>query len=95
MQTFVVLFHARRSLSVPEGQEWQERFLLETLRREALPFVSSRRVLNADMQRTGAEPASYFYSDGAGANHYTAAANAIVFAALRDGLEGRFEGEER
>jgi hypothetical protein len=93
LRWFVLVFHARASLSTPEGEAWQERFLLAELARQRIPYVSSRTALEADMQKTGAAPESYFHASGFGANHYTAAADAVVFAALQAGLEGRFEGE--
>ena len=94
LEYFFLLFHARRALSASGPYGWQEPLLYEELRRHGIRFVSSKRVLRADMARTGRAPDSYYHTAHPGLNHYTAEANAILFGALREGVEGRFEPYE-
>ena len=79
------------ALKAPGPYWWQEPFLHRTFRELAIPFVSSKRFLRTHMQRTGLPADSFYYDSKPGSNHYTSAANGIVFGAIRDGLEGRFE----
>ena len=92
---FFLLFHARVSLGAPGGSFWwQEPFLIGELEARGLPFVSSRRPLLEHAQRTGADLDDYYIDSGPGQNHYEPEANALVFEALRAGLEGRFDSAD-
>jgi hypothetical protein len=87
---FVVLFHAYRAFETPGPYGWQEPFLHRTLAELRMPFVSSKRFLRARAAE-GAEPEDLYLQSGPGRNHYTAEGIRVVFEALREGLEGRFE----
>ena len=91
LEGFVLLFHGEPVLT-PAGREatWQHDFLVETLRELDLPFVSSRRALLHEATTTGVSPEAFFIQSGKGRGHYTPRGNAAVFAAIEDGLEGRF-----
>ncbi len=73
------------------GDDWRERFVIETLENFDIPFVSGHTVLRARATRTGHHLARYFLKEGDGAGHYNGRGNRVVFEALRAGLEGRFE----
>lgn len=89
---FFVLFHGRRVMERAPGRRWQEPFLLEELARLGVPYVSSRERLEAGARARGLSISQLFSVEGPAANHYTPAANELVFAALADGLRGRFDG---
>lgn len=92
VEYFFLLFHGWRCAASSAPCGWQEPFLLRELGQREIPYVSSKRYLREHVQRTGAElSSSFFIAEMPGLNHYTPATNAIVFEALRAGLEGRFE----
>ncbi len=91
LESFFVLFHARRALEASGPYAWQEPFLYRTFAELRLPFVSSKRVLRAHLARTGLAPEELYIRSGPGLNHYTGATNAVVFAALQAGIAGDFE----
>lgn len=88
---FFLLFHGRRVMEGAPGRRWQEPFLEAELARLDAPYVSSKEHLLAGARARGVEPAALFHAEGGAANHYRPEANALVFQALVDGLEGRFE----
>ncbi len=88
---FFLLFHGLGAFDSSGPYRWQEPFLYRTFEDLHIPFVSSKRFLLAHMRRSGAQAQSFFYDRKPGLGHYTSEANAIVFEALRAGLEGRFE----
>ncbi len=87
---FFILFHARGSARSAGPFSWQEPFLYAELEARAIPFVSSKRFLLEHARAKGWPLENYFIAKGAGKNHYTVASYALVFEALRAGLEGRF-----
>lgn len=91
LESFVVLFRARRSLESSGPYRWQEPLLRRTLADLGLPFVSSKRVLDERLVAGEVAIEDLYIPSGPGLNHYTAAANRIVFEALRAGLLGQFE----
>lgn len=91
LDAFFVLFHARRALEAPGPYAWQEPFLYRTFEELGLPFVSSKRVLRAHLARTGQSAEELYIRSGPGLNHYTGATQALVFEALRAGIEGEYE----
>lgn len=94
MDSFVVLFHARRALEAPGPYSWQEPFLYAAFEELGIPFVSSKRALRAHLARTGLAAEELYLRSGPGINHYTGATIGVVFETLRDGIEGRFEPYE-
>lgn len=92
LEFFVLVFHGTKHLREEGIQDWRETLLLGELERLGIPYVSSKRVLIADRRATGRTVADYFVLRGPSRRHYSAQGNAIVFAALRDGLEGKFDG---
>jgi len=91
---FYLLFHSKKSAATPRPYLWQEPLLYDEFRERKLSFVSSKRALIDDLRSTKTPLADYFNKQGWGINHYDARGNAVVFAALRAGLEGRFEPYE-
>lgn len=91
---FYLLFHAHDALVAPGPYGWQEPLLYRELEQLHASFVSSKRFLRAYLARPGTHEDDLFIRAGQGKNHYTAAANALVFEALREGLEGHFEPYE-
>jgi hypothetical protein len=89
LERFYLLFHSRKS-AAPRPFLWQEPFLYAELERRGLPFTSSKRAL-IESTRAGTPLDDLFIHDASGPNHYDAEGNAVVFASLRAGLEGRFE----
>ena len=96
LEHFFLLFHARAAAQDAGPYTWRERLLYETFQREGIPFVSSKRYLWEGAQREGHPLGEYYTSAMAkrGKNHYTPAAQGVVFEAIRAGLEGRFEPYE-
>lgn len=88
---FFVLFHGQRALETPGPFSWQEPFLYSSFDELGISFVTSKRFLRSRMAATGARTEDYVLQSGPGLGHYTPAAVEVVFGALRDGLEGRFE----
>jgi hypothetical protein len=91
---FFLLFHAHGSLSSEGPFGWEEPFLHSLLRKQEIPFVSSKRFLLDDAGRTGNALHAYFFAGGAAKNHYNAKGNRVVVQALRAGLLGHFEPGE-
>lgn len=90
LDAFVVLFHGRHYLRM---YDWREAFLVSELQRLGIPYVSSKPRLLDDRQRTGRGDDAYFFAEGREREHYTPLGNEIVFAALKAGLTGEFDGE--
>jgi hypothetical protein len=91
VEHFFVLFNALPSLTRSGEGQWEEPFLRALFAEHGIPFVSSRSPLERHFAASRSDPRELFHADGIGSNHYTAAANALVFPALAKGLAGRFE----
>ena len=91
---FYLLFHSKKSAGTLRPFLWQEPLLYAEFRERKLSFVSSKRALIDDLLATKSPLADYFNKQGWGINHYNGRGNAAVFAALRAGLEGRYEPYE-
>jgi len=91
---FYFLFHSKKSAATPRPFLWQEPLLYDEFQRRGLPFVSAKRALIDDLLATKTPLSEYFNKQGWGLNHYDARGNAVVFTALRAGLEGQFEPYE-
>jgi len=96
LEHFFLLFHARPSAQDPGPFTWREPLLYETFERERIPFVSSKRYLWQSAHDEGHALADFYISSEAkrGKNHYTPAAQRVVFEAIRAGLERRYESYE-
>lgn len=91
VEAFFVVFHGESLLRREWGEERHE-FLVRELQALGRPFVSSRRVIDADRASSGREVEDYFLHEGIGRGHYDALGNEVVFQAFVNGLEGRFDG---
>lgn len=94
LESFFVLFHGNKAVHTVGPYTWRERFLCEVLAERSIPYVSSKRFLLEDAAVTGRGMSEYFIPEGHGRNHYPAEVNAIVFGAIRAGIEGRYEPAE-
>jgi hypothetical protein len=94
LDSFFVLFHGKQAVQETGPYSWREPFLLRTLTELGIPFVSSKRALLEDAERTGRELRDYYRREDPGRNHYHGFANEAVFAAIRRGLEGEFDAPD-
>jgi hypothetical protein len=89
LEAFFVLFHGQDYV---DRTDWRERFLRAELERLDIPFVSARDRIRAHRRTSGLPTRSYYMQEGPQKNHLNDLGNEVVFAAIADGLEGRFDG---
>lgn len=91
LEHFYLVFQGETRTADDRAADWRDELVLDFLRRTHAPFVSSARYLRDGARSGGFSTAEYFGREGPVMDHYLPRANAVVFEALRDGIEQRFE----
>ena len=92
VEHFFLLFYGEEYVDGSRAPDWREAELLAFFRERSAPFTSTRRAILADAAATGRSVADYFDHENAPTHgHLLPEGNRAAFAALRDGIEGRFE----
>ena len=92
LEFFFVLFHAPESAASEGPWTWREELLIDTFSELGIPYVSSKRALREDHERTGDSWQDYYLQEGTIRGHFSSVGNRAVFPAILDGLRGEFDG---
>ncbi len=65
--------------------------LIDTFSELGIPYVSSKRALREDHERTGDSWQDYYLQEGTIRGHFSGVGNRAVFPAVLDGLRGEFD----
>jgi hypothetical protein len=88
---FFVLFCDESRLALAGPTDAREACVLGFLQERRVPFVSTKRELREELERTGRDPSLLYGRSGVTAEHLTPYGNEVAFRAILAGLEGRFE----
>ncbi|MDP6408087.1 MAG: hypothetical protein QGI46_01790, partial [Planctomycetota bacterium] len=92
LEFFFVLFHAPESAASEGPWTWREELLIGTCAELEIPYVSSKRALRQDHERTGGSWKDYYIQEGTMKDHLSPRGNRAVFPAILGGLRGEFDG---
>jgi hypothetical protein len=94
IEHFYLLFLGDEHLAPEHAADWRDETLADFLRRTGAHFVSSAPYLRRAAAARGESPAVFFETEGNRSGHYRPEGNAVVFTALCDGLEQRWNAAE-
>jgi hypothetical protein len=86
-----LVFQGESRVADDRAADWRDALVQDFLERAQAPFVSCAPYLRDAARHGGFPTAQYFGGEGAALDHYLPRANEVVFEALRDGIETRFE----
>ena len=92
VEHFYLLFYGEEYVEGSRAPDWREAELFDFFRQRSIRFTSARRAILEDAAKTGRPVDEYFeHGDSLLRGHLLPEGNRAAFAALRQGIEGRFE----